>query len=74
MIRWRLAEIMARHKIANKALVETLDVSHAAISNLKNSDLLPELNSQKLCKLASVLSKLSGVRIAPFDLMEYIEK
>lgn len=73
MLRWKLAEIMARHKITNKALVEVLNLSPTAISNLKNSEYLPELNSNKLCNLSQALSKLSGSKITPFDLMEYIE-
>jgi DNA-binding Xre family transcriptional regulator len=74
MIRLKLAEIMARYKISNKALVEALSLSPIAISNLKNSDYLPELNSNKLCNISNALSRLSGVRITPFDLMEYSEK
>ena len=73
MIRWRLAEIMARYRISNKALVEALGLSPTAISNLKNASSLPELNSDKLCNISGALSELSGVRITPFDLMEYIE-
>lgn len=73
MLRWKLAEIMARYKITNKALVEALNLSPTAISNLKNSDCLPELNSDKFCKLSHALTKLTGVRITPFDLIEYIE-
>jgi DNA-binding Xre family transcriptional regulator len=73
MLRWRLAEIMARYKITNKALVEILNMSLTAISNLKNSDCLPELNSNKLCNISRALSSLTGIKITPFDLMEYIE-
>lgn len=65
---------MARYKISNKALVEALSLSPTAIYNLKKSDYLPELNSNKLCNISNALSRLSGVRITPFDLMEYSEK
>lgn len=64
---------MARHKITNKASVKALNLSPTAISNLKKSDYLPELNSNKICNLSHALSQLAGVKITPFDLMEYIE-
>lgn len=64
---------MASYKITNKALVEALNLSFTAISNLKNSNYLPELNTNKLCNISQAISNLAGVKITPFDLMEYID-
>lgn len=63
---------MARYKITNKALVEALNLSHTALFNLKNFGYLPELNSN-ICNIFQAISNLAGVKITPFDLMEYID-
>ena len=74
MIRWKLAEIMARYKVTSRALASTLKLSATAISNMKNSDHLPELGSDRICQVSNALTELTGTKITPFDLMEFIEK
>lgn len=73
MIRWKLAEIMARYKITSKALANALKLSPTSVSNMKNSSYLPELGSDRICQVSKALTDLSGTRITPFDLMEFIE-
>lgn len=74
MIRWRLAEIIVRHKITSKALAGDLEISRTALSNLKNSDRLPELGSSKHRQISDALSRLTGKKFTPFDLMGYTEE
>lgn len=74
MIRWKLAETMARYRVTSKALAKALKVSPTAIPNIKNADCLPELGSNKLCQISDALSELAETKMSPFDLMEHIEK
>ena len=39
---------------------------------LRNAEYLPELGSEKLCKIAKGLSALSGNAISPLDLIEFV--
>lgn len=71
MIKWKLRQIMFEHRISSKALAETLGISQTAMSYLRNAELLPELGSKKLCKIAKSLSALSGNAITPLDLIEF---
>lgn len=71
MIKWKLRQIMFEHRITSKALAESLGISQTAMCYLRNSELLPELGSEKLCKIAKCLSALSGASISPLDLIEY---
>lgn len=64
---------MFTHRITSKSLAEALGISQTSMCHLKNRLLLPELGSERLCKIAKCLSNLSGTKISPMDLMEYTE-
>lgn len=71
MIRWRLAELMARYDIPGTALAETLGVTPKAVSHIKRSKSMPKINGETLCKLCGALSELSKREITPYDLIEF---
>jgi len=48
-------------------------VSHHYFHITTNSSYLPELGSNRLCQVFSALTELTGTKIIPFDLMEFIE-
>lgn len=74
MLRFKLAEIMAKYRITGEKLRDKIGLSKQGMSNLKNSDKLPEIGSDRLCQLAKSISELSGHRINPLDLIEYTEE
>jgi putative transcriptional regulator len=59
MIKWHLAELMARHQIKAKDLADKLGVNNNAISNLKASKTLPRIGGDKLDELIDALSELA---------------
>ncbi len=65
-IRWRLREIMARQRMANKRLSELMGVHPNAISSLKNQDTMPRIGGETLNALCKFLE------CTPADLIEYI--
>jgi DNA-binding Xre family transcriptional regulator len=71
-IRWKLAEVMARYRIAGRALAQELDMTEASVSNLKNSQTIPRLDGEKINTLCKVLTKLAGTKIRFADLYEEI--
>ena len=73
MIKWKLRQIMFEYRITSKGLAETLGISQTAMSYLRNAEYLPELGSEKLCKIAKGLSALSGNAITPLDLIEFVD-
>lgn len=70
MIRWKLAELMARHGIKPKDLAEEMGYTRDAVSNLRKRT-MPRLTGDTLNNLMNGLSKLSGVTITSNDLIEY---
>jgi DNA-binding Xre family transcriptional regulator len=59
--RWRLAEIMARHQIRNKDLLEALGSNRpSTISDWKRSRQMPRIDGPTLDKIAAALSTLSN--------------
>lgn len=71
MIKWRLAEVMARHRIKGIDLAEYLSVRENAVSSLKNADTMPRIDGTKLNNICLGLTILSGEKITPNDLIEY---
>lgn len=71
VIKWRLAEIMARHKIKGNELADKLNVRPNTISNLKNSHTMPRLDGDKLNDLCIALTQLANESITPNHLIEY---
>jgi putative transcriptional regulator len=74
LIRWKLNEIMARHRIKGKDLANHLGVSANAISMLKNAPILPEIGGERWEQICEAINELSQINepITPFDMIEYI--
>jgi putative transcriptional regulator len=74
LIRWKLNEIMARHRVKGKDLAEYLGVSANAISGLRKAEIMPEIGGQRWENICLGINKLSkiGEIISPLDLIEYI--
>jgi putative transcriptional regulator len=74
LIRWKLSEIMARHRVKGKDLANYIGISTNAMSALRNALVLPEIGGdrwEQICAGINELSKI-GETITPFDLIEYI--
>lgn len=71
VIRWKLAEIMARHRIKGKDLADSLSISGNAVSSLKNSQSMPKIDGERLNQICNSLSKLAGEVVSPNNLIEY---
>jgi len=73
LIRWRLAEVMARHKVSSKDLALELDISSNAVGNLKSADTMPRIDGKRLEQICDAISKLSRIseRVSPHDLLEW---
>lgn len=74
-IRWKLNEIMARHRIKGKDLAEYLGITPNSVSLLKKATLLPEISGERWVQLCAGINELSQIdeRITPFDMVEYVE-
>ncbi|BAS59907.1 hypothetical protein NIES2135_20640 [Leptolyngbya boryana NIES-2135] len=70
--KWKLAEVLARHKIKNKELAERLGVRPNTISDLKRADSMPRIDGKKLDELAAAITALSkiGGTVRGIDLLE----
>ena len=71
MIRWKLAEIMARYRIKGGDLGDYLGIKDNAVSNLKNAETMPRIDGNRLNSLCHGLTRLSGNEITPNDLIEF---
>ena len=72
MIRWKLNELMARHRISNKDLAESLGRHETSVSRMRTSDEMPRFNGESLNALCDALTGLAEVTVNPSDLIEYI--
>ncbi len=74
LIRWRLNEIMARHRVLARELAQDMDTSDNAISNLRRAETMPRIDGKKFDQLCASLTKLSKIRepVTPYDLIEYL--
>jgi putative transcriptional regulator len=72
MVRFKLAEVMARYQIKVKVLAAEMGYTPDAITHLKKSA-MPRLSGDAWDKLIKSLRKLSGEEIMPNDLFEYKE-
>jgi putative transcriptional regulator len=70
--KWKLSELMARHKIKNKELAEELQVRPNTISDMKRTDTMPRIDGSRLDEIAAALTKLSkiGEVVRGVDLLE----
>ncbi len=75
MIRWRLNEVMARHRVLAKDLADFVGISKNAMSALRKSDSMPRIDGKRLEQLCVGITQLSkiGEKVTPYDLLEYIE-
>lgn len=74
LIRWKLNEVMARHRVLGKDLASFLGISTNAVSALRKAGIMPEIGGdrwEQVCTGINSLSKIGEV-ITPFDLVEYI--
>jgi putative transcriptional regulator len=74
LIRWKLSEVMARHRVPAKDLAEFLSISDNAVSNLRKAEVMPRIDGNRLEQICIGISKLSkiGDKVSPYDLLEYI--
>jgi putative transcriptional regulator len=74
LIRWKLGEIMARHRVKGKDLATFLGVSANAMSSLRNALTMPEIGGDRWEQICAGINELStiGETITPFDLIEYL--
>jgi DNA-binding Xre family transcriptional regulator len=75
LIRWRLNEIMARHRIKGSDLANRLQISNNAVSKLKNAQTMPRIDGDRLNTLCNALNNLAenvDVEITPAALIEYV--
>lgn len=70
--KWRLAEVLARHKIKNKELADYLKVRPNTIADLKKADSMPRIDGKKLDEIAAAITALSkiGETVRGIDLLE----
>jgi putative transcriptional regulator len=71
LIRWKLNELMARHRITNKALGALIERHETSVSRLRSADTMPRLDGNDLERICKALSDLSGDRITSADLLEH---
>jgi putative transcriptional regulator len=74
LIRWKLSEVMARHRVSAKDLADFLHVSDNAVSNLRKAEVMPRIDGNRLEQICVGITKLSKIseKVTPYDLLEYI--
>ncbi|AFY58640.1 putative transcriptional regulator [Rivularia sp. PCC 7116] len=74
MIRWKLSELMARHRIKGKELANYLGISANSVSALKRAELMPEIGGERWEQICEAINELSCLneKCTPFDLVEYV--
>lgn len=78
MHRWKLRELMSRHKIKNGDLADLMGKHVTSISRLKSPDFMPQMNGKefdKLCDCLTIALKNIGVDhvVTHDDLLEYVK-
>jgi len=80
LIKWRLSEVMARHRVKGVDLAERLQMTPTAVSKLKNAKTMPRIDGDKLNALCNALNELAEdtedpkarTVITPTMLLEYV--
>ena len=69
---WKLAELMARHRVTGKELALALKCSENTVSTWKKAETLPMIGGDRLDEIASAISSLSkiGGQVKGVDLLE----
>ncbi|BAZ15921.1 hypothetical protein NIES4071_77940 [Calothrix sp. NIES-4071] len=75
LIRWKLNEVMARHRVKGKDLADYLGISPNSVSLLKKATILPEIGGERWEQICAGINELSQINepITPFDMVEYVE-
>ena len=75
VIRWKLSEIMARHRVKGKDLANYLGISANSVSSLKRAEVMPEIGGERWEQICEAINELSHLdeKCTPFDLIEYVE-
>ena len=70
--KWRMAELMARHRIKNKELADELEIRPNSVTDLKKADTMPRIDGTRLDQIAAAITKLSkiGGVVRGIDLLE----
>jgi putative transcriptional regulator len=70
--RWKMSELMARHKVTGKAMALFLGLSEPTIGRWRNSETMPAIGGDRLEGIAAAISALSKtkVKIKIMDLIE----
>ena len=73
-IKWKLSEVMARHRIKGSDLANRLQISNNAVSKLKNAQTMPRIDGERLNALCNALNNLAAgdAEITPAMLIEYV--
>ena len=74
VIRWKLSELMARHRIKGKELANYLGISANSVSALKRAEVMPEIGGERWEQISEAINELScrDEKCTPFDLVEYV--
>ncbi len=77
MLRWKLAEVMARVQMTNRELAQVLGTHETSVSRLKTANTMPRIDGDKLEHLCNCLNHIyrkKGVDLViyPGDLFEYV--
>lgn len=74
LIRWKLSEIMARHRVKGKDLANYLGISANSVSALKKAEIMPEIGGERWEQICEAINELSVLdeKCTPFDLIEYV--
>jgi putative transcriptional regulator len=67
MIRWKLNEVMASRRMANRRLAELIGIHENSVSRLKAADKMPRMDGDRLNGICKAL------QCHPADLLEYVQ-
>lgn len=70
--KWRLNELMARHRVGGIALAKKLGITPNAVYSLKNAEKMPRIDGDRLDEIAAAITALSkiGETVRGVDLLE----
>ena len=76
-IKWKLNEVMARHRIQGSDLAKYLNAVPNTVTNLKNAETMPRIDGKRLDELLNGLNDLAqnldeDQIITDRDLIEYV--
>ncbi|WP_218082289.1 helix-turn-helix domain-containing protein [Anthocerotibacter panamensis] len=66
LIKWRLAEVMARQRMGGRELAKALGLHETSVSRLRNAETMPRIDGEQLNALCRAL------QCKPGDLIQYV--